>query len=249
VIALGGDGTINEVANGVLGEACAIAPLPGGSTNVFARAIGYPNDPIEATGVLLEALAGGQGTMASVGLANARAFLFHCGAGFDAAVVARVERRGQLKRYASHPLFIASAFSTWMRDAERRRGGFQVEASDGRAVSGVKMMVALNTSPYTYLGHQPMNPAPEAGLEVPLSILALTSLSPRMAPVVVRALRRPGGLADRGAAHHWTGIQALTVTSPRPFPYQLDGEVMEPVAELRLTHRPDAIRLVTPYHN
>lgn len=246
VVALGGDGTINEVANGVLGEACAITPLPGGSTNVFARAIGYPNDPIEATGVLLEALASGHTMMASVGLANERAFLFHCGAGFDAAVVARVERRGQLKRYASHPLFIASACSTWMRDAERRRGGFAVESSDGRSVAGVKMMVALNTSPYTYLGHQAMNPAPEAGLEVPLSILALTSLSLRVAPVVARALRRPGGLPDRGAAHHWVGVQAVTASSPRPFPYQLDGEVMPPVTELRLVHRPDALRLVTP---
>ena len=127
VIALGGDGTINEVANGVLGEACAIAPLPGGSTNVFARSIGYPNDAIEATGTLLEALAAGSIETASAGLANGRAFLFHAGAGFDAAVVAKVEGRGPLKRYLGHPLFIASAFSTWFRDVDRRQAWFSIE--------------------------------------------------------------------------------------------------------------------------
>ena len=99
VVVLGGDGTLNEAANGLAGTDTALAALPGGSTNVFARTIGLPNDPIEATGALLDGL-GRRAGSSTVGLGsvNGRYFLFHVGIGFDAAVVEQVERRAQLKR-------------------------------------------------------------------------------------------------------------------------------------------------------
>lgn len=246
VVALGGDGTINEVANGVLGEDCAIAPLPGGSTNVFARAVGYPNDAIEATGTLLEALAAGTTRLASVGMANGRAFLFHVGVGFDAMVVDRVEQRGPLKRYLGHPLFIASTFAAWFRDVDRRRPWFSVETDDGLRVDGAQLAIAMNCSPYTYLGTSPLHIAPEASLDRPLSIVALTSLSPRLVPVILRALNRPDGLRDGKTTRHWRDVEALTISGDRPFPYQVDGEAMEQVTELRLLHRAEGVRLVVP---
>src|SRR4029077_21267940 len=94
VVALGGDGTLTEAANGLAGTETALAVLPGGSTNVFARTIGLTNDPIEATGQLLAALARPT-AIRSVGLAalNGRYFLFNAGVGFDAAVIAQVEKR------------------------------------------------------------------------------------------------------------------------------------------------------------
>src|SRR6185312_2305792 len=114
VVVLGGDGTLNEAANG-------LAALPGGSTNVFARTLGLPDDAIEATVVLLEALSRHSIRRVGLGMVNGRYFLFHCGMGFDAAIVARVERRAALKRYASHPLFLFSAFETWFRDYDHTR--------------------------------------------------------------------------------------------------------------------------------
>lgn len=246
VVALGGDGTINEVANGVLGESCSIAPLPGGSTNVFARSAGYPNDAIEATGTLLEALAAGSTMRASVGMANSRAFLFHVGAGFDAAVVTRVERRGHLKRYMGHPLFIASTFATWFQGVDGSRPSFTIETDDGRCLTGAQLAIAMNTTPYTYLGNTPLHLAPEASLSVPLSLAALTSLSPRVVPALLAATRRPTGLRSGHGAHHWRDVRSAVITAERAFPYQLDGEVMEPVTELHLRHEPEAVRLVVP---
>ena len=131
VVCLGGDGTLNEVANGLAGTDTALAPLPGGSTNVFARTIGLPNDPIEATGALLDALAHDRIGDVGLGMVNGRYFLFHVGMGFDAAVVAQVERRGALKRYAGHPLFVYAAVDTWLRHYDRSRPRFAVRHADG----------------------------------------------------------------------------------------------------------------------
>ncbi|MGI9594788.1 MAG: diacylglycerol/lipid kinase family protein [Acidimicrobiales bacterium] len=254
IVALGGDGTINEVANGLLDDGpaddrAAIVPLPGGSTNVFARALGYPNDPLEATSVLVEALNRRSTMLASVGMANGRAFLFHAGAGFDAAVVQRVEERGPLKRYVGHPLFVASTVATWLRDVDRRRPWFSIETDDGRRVADAQLAVTLNCNPYTYLGARPLDLAPEADLTTPLSIVALRSLAMhRLLPVATEALRGgDAGLADGGSIRHWDEVFGATLVGYRDFPYQLDGEAMEPVPELRLQHRPRAVKLVVPH--
>lgn len=245
VVTLGGDGTINEAVNGLLGETCWVAPLPGGSTNVFARTVGYPNDAIEATGTLLEALADRSVIEASVGMANKRAFLFHVGTGLDAAVVARVERRGQLKRWVGHPFFVAATVATWCQQLSDH-SSFMVETDDGRSVSGAQQAVAMNTTPYTFLGTKALHLTPEAGLDVPLSMAVLTTLWPRVLPNLLRSLRRPTGLASRSGAIHWDDVHGAVITSQTPFPYQLDGEVLDPVTELRLEHRPRAIQLVVP---
>src|SRR5688572_13091931 len=124
VVVLGGDGTLNEAANGLAGSATALAPLPGGSTNVFARTIGLPDDPVAATSAILDALAGGSIRRVGLGSVNGRYFLFHVGMGFDAAVVQQVERRSSLKRYASHPLFVYAAVDTALRHYDRSRPRF-----------------------------------------------------------------------------------------------------------------------------
>ncbi|MGH1502673.1 MAG: diacylglycerol/lipid kinase family protein [Acidimicrobiales bacterium] len=251
VVTIGGDGTINEAVNGLLDTDTAVAPLPGGSTNVFARALGYPNDAEAATEVLLEALTpealeAGSIRRGSVGMAGDRAFVFHVGVGFDAAVVHRVERRGPLKRWAGHPWFVASALRTWASD-ERRQLAFAVE-DDDRRISPIQMAVALNVDPYTFLGNRPLRLAPEAGLDRPLSMVALERLDARsLGPAAWAALRgREDGLPDAPPIHHWRDLDRILVRSPRPFPFQLDGEPMDPVNELELRHRPDAVRFVIP---
>ena len=248
VLTLGGDGTVNEAANGLLGtHSCALAPLPGGSTNVFARALGFPNSAVDATRVVLDALAADSTKLASVGMAGDRAFLFHVGAGFDAAVVRRVEERSALKKYAGHPWFIAAALRTWA-SSERKSLRFDIRTDDGRIVRGAQMAVALNVNPYTFLGNRPLDLAPEATLDSPLSIVALTSLSGgRLLPAARSAIANdPAGIPNRGATRHWPLVHGVEFRSERPFPYQLDGEPQAPVRRLRIDHRPEAIRVVVP---
>ena len=163
---LGGDGTLNEAANGLAGTQTALAALPGGSTNVFARTIGLPNDPIEATGVLLDALAKDSIRRIGLGCVNGRYFLFHVGIGFDAAVVRQVERRDTFKRWAGHPLFIYATVVTWLRHYDRRPSplrGPVLRRHD--VVDDGYFTIVLNTNPYTFLGNRPFDLAPEATLD------------------------------------------------------------------------------------
>src|SRR5580704_13734828 len=176
VVVLGGDGTVNEAANGLVGSATALAVLPGGSTNVFARTIGFTNNPAAAARELLAALQDPAKSIRRIGLgsANGRYFLFHAGLGFDAAVVEQVERRGSLKRFAGHPLFLYATMATWLSHYDRKRPHFDMVlgpeagaagAGAGREIAGVYLALCIKTNPYTFLGNRALDVAPEAGLE------------------------------------------------------------------------------------
>src|SRR5579884_3097673 len=248
VVVLGGDGTLNEAANGLAGTATALAVMPGGSTNVFARTIGVRPDPVDATGQLLETLRvwderrdGHEAVRRRVGMGmvNGRRFLFHLGVGFDAAVIDRVERRGALKRYASHPVFVLAAVQTVVRGYDRRRPRFRVEAGGDGLEEGY-FAVFLNSDPYTYLGRRPLHLAPGADLDSGLSVVAFSRLGVRsLTGVAGRAL----GSGRRVARHpHVWARQGLTeavveaFADPGPVPYQVDGDYLGLADRLTVRH-------------
>jgi diacylglycerol kinase family enzyme len=240
VVALGGDGTLNEAANGLAGTTTALAALPGGSTNVFARTIGLPNDPIEATGALLEGLANDKIEEVGLGSVNGRYFLFHVGIGFDAAVVEQVERRAQLKRWAGHPLFIFAAFTTWFRHYEHIEPRFTV------AGTPAYFSIVLNTNPYTYLGNRPLDLVPEATLDRGLAAVTFKTLG--FLPVVraVTAALAGNDIRRLRSLDVRTDLDELVVEADQPFPYQVDGDFLGELTRLELRHVPAAMRLVLP---
>jgi diacylglycerol kinase family enzyme len=247
VVVLGGDGTLNEAANGLAGTGCALAPLPGGSTNVFARTIGLPNDPIEATGVLLDALARRSVRRVGLGSVNGRYFLFHTGVGFDAAVVEQVERRSGLKRYAGHPLFVYAGFDTWIRHFDRSRPRFAVHHADGTVVDDGYLTIVLNTNPYTYLGNIPLQLAPEIGLDTGLAAVTLRTMAfARFLPVIASALASGKLLRRSRWVDHRVDLPGLTVRAYGPVPYQVDGDHLGDTEQLEFRHEPDVLDLVLP---
>ncbi len=251
VVVLGGDGTLNEAANGLAGTATALATLPGGSTNVFARTIGLTNDPIEATGELLEALAAGSIRRVGLGSLNGRYFLFHTGLGFDAAVIEQVERRPQVKRYLGHPLFVYAAFSTWFRHFDRTRPRFSVRFPDGpdagRVVDDGSFAVVLNTNPYTYLGNRALDIAPQATLDSPLVAITIRSMRIDTILRVAGAALAGGGKVQRiGKVDARAGVTHLEVTGHGPFPYQVDGDHLGDIERVTIRYEPDVLDLVLP---
>jgi YegS/Rv2252/BmrU family lipid kinase len=243
VVALGGDGTLNEVANGLAGSTTALGVLPGGSTNVFARTIGMENDPVAAARQLAAGLAAETIRPIGLGNVNGRYFCFHTGVGFDAAVVANVEKRSSIKRWLGHPLFIYAGLKTFFRTYDRKHPHFTVNTV-GQTYPA-SFTVVLNTNPYTYLGNRPLDLAPAASLESALSTVTFTRM-----PVlgVLTALGRTllGGGVRGKAVITEDGLSALTIESATPFPYQLDGDYLGETLRLAFRWEPDAIRLVLP---
>ncbi|HET9729267.1 MAG TPA: diacylglycerol kinase family protein, partial [Acidimicrobiia bacterium] len=171
VAVFGGDGTLNEAADGLLHTSTALAPLPGGSTNVYARTLGYPNEAVAATSVVLGSLTRGSIKRIGVGTANRRPFLFNTGIGFDAAVVRRVERYGEFKRYVSHPLHVVAATEAFFR-GEGTRTHVTLELDTGETIEDVRFAIVAKTDPYTFLGSLALRVVPGAGLERPLALTA-----------------------------------------------------------------------------
>ncbi len=247
VVVMGGDGTLNEAANGLVGTDTALATIPGGSTNVFARTIGLPNDPIEATGHLLDALADGAIRPAGLGAVNGRYFLFHTGLGFDAAVVEQVERRSSLKRYAGHPLFVYAGFATWFRHFDHSRPRMAVRLPDGTVVDDGYFTIVLNTSPYTYLGNTPLDLAPEATLSTGLSVLVVRTMDfVKVLSLIGSALGSGRHLRSSRHAVLAHDLDHVEIDGYGPFPYQVDGDFLGQTESLRFEHRPAAINLVLP---
>ena len=254
VVVLGGDGTLNEAANGLAGSDTALAVLPGGSTNVFARILGLPDDPIDAVAELLGALEGFSVEPIGLGSVNGRYFLFHCGIGFDAAVVAEVERRGPWKRWAGHPLFIYAAVTTWLRGVDRRRAPLTVRYpdddedygdNDSAADRGFVTMI-LNANPYTFLGDRPLDLVPEAALDTPLAAVTVNDLSlRRLLPLVGRALGS-GDVRDCQGVQVRTSLRSATVEADPPVPYQIDGDHLGSGRRFEIRWTPKALNLVVP---
>ncbi len=246
VVLLGGDGTLNEAANGLAGTATALAPLPGGSTNVFARTIGLPNDPIEATGALIDALAADNIRPVGLGSVNGRFFLFHVGLGYDAAVVEQVERRSELKRWAGQPLFAAAALTTFARHYDHSRPRFTLDPDGGNPIEG-QFTIVLNTNPYTYIGNLAFDLVPEATLDRGLATVTFTSLrADRLLRGVAEALRPRGDLRRIPWMDVRTDLDHLVVHGNGPFPFQVDGDFLGEVDHIELRHEPDVLRLVLP---
>jgi diacylglycerol kinase family enzyme len=247
VVVLGGDGTLNEAANGLAGTQTALGVLPGGSTNVFARTIGMTNDPIEATGELLPALAARSIRRVGLGSINGRYFLFHVGVGFDAAVVEQVEKRAALKRYAGHPLFVYAAFLTWFRHYDRTRPRFAVTYDDGTVIDDGYFAICQKTNPYTFLGNRPINIMPEATFDRGLGLITFRAIGfATLMGAVASALTSGRRLRRDRRLDLRTDLESVTITGHGPVPYQVDGDYLGEVERLVLRHDPDCLDLVIP---
>lgn len=244
VIALGGDGTANEVVQGLAGTDVKLAIIPGGSTNVWARSLGLANDPVEATSDVLGKLRRGEDRTIGLGRANGRWFGFNAGFGFDAEVVRFVEQRHRMKRTVRQATFVYCGMLALATGFGRRPVEITVQPDDGEAVTGLRSAVCCNTDPFTYLGKLPARLCPEADFDKTLDVTGLTSLA--LLPLLrlaQTALTSPN-IHHRKIVRMWHDRSAYTLTSTEPLPLQLDGDYVGRTDRVRLEAVPRAVTVV-----
>lgn len=260
LITLGGDGTINEAVNGMLNSPHAdlpmLAAIPGGSANVMARALGFPNDALEATGMILESLR----TDAShdVGLGNAHFtpqetgqershwFTINAGVGIDAEVIASMESQRAAGRTASPTRYVRTAALEYVGGLGRRGSAqLSLERPAEDPIEGLAMAIIQNTAPWTFFGPFAINPCPRASFDLGLDVFAPHSLAPLPAARFgLRMLR--GSLAGEvpGQLTLLHDQAAFTIQAEVPTALQLDGDLMGHIERVYFSHTPHALRIV-----
>ncbi|MFP5020014.1 diacylglycerol/lipid kinase family protein [Pseudonocardia phyllosphaerae] len=258
VVALGGDGTVNEVVNGLLAaqtgaghgpprpdaEATAmLAVVPGGSANVFARALGMPRDPVEATGQLLTALTARRQRRVGLGHADDRWFTFNAGIGWDADVVAAVERARADGHEASPSRYAMTAIAQYVSQL-RRPPSMTVELPDAAPLHDVRLAFVSNTDPWTYLSGRAVRTNPRSSFGGGLGLFALTGLGPRVIASVLRQILSPDGDPHgRNIVRH-DAVPRVRISSDRPLALQLDGDHLGERTEVEFLSVPGALRVV-----
>lgn len=243
VVVFSGDGTINEVVNGLAGSQTALGVLPGGATNVLVRALELPTDPVEATGVLIEKALDDEAFTLNLGIADGHYFAVNCGAGVDAAAMNRLDRRfpktqARFERVA----FRAAAWELLVGYAGRR-ADLQVRIDDGEPFASLSVMVG-RTDPYTYYKGRGLRVTPEASLDTGLDVLSVRKLRRRSVPRIAWQVF--------GSARHVQGrdidyvhdASHVLVVAEEPFPVQVDGDSLGDHKRLEVQLARDALWVV-----
>ena len=259
VIVLGGDGSINEVVNGVMSRAGdeaegsegsegselpLIAVIPGGGGNVFAQALGLPADAAAAIRRVREVIAAQSYRTIGLGLAGDRYFTFSAGLGMDAEVVLEVDRLRAAGRRESASLFLRTMVRHYFRGTDRRVPTLTVEREGQPPLTDLFLTIITNRAPWTYLRTRPVLPVPHPDFNSGLDLLALRQVRlTTIAYIVLQMLwirRRPPRARDVLAVH---GAESLTVRSSRPIAFQVDGEYLGEIEAIKFKFVPHALRV------
>jgi diacylglycerol kinase family enzyme len=248
VVAFGGDGTVNEAANGLAGSGTPLSCLPGGATNVFCRILGIPRDVVDATEHLLRMADDFRPRRVDLGRVDERLFTFSSGVGLDASVVERVDAHPRMKSRLGEWYYTYAAITTFNRRYLVRPPHVRVSVG-GQVLEGVTVIVQ-NSDPYTYFGPRPIRIC--EGAELDNGTLGLTVLR-RATPVELPTVlwRAFSGKAATVARHRqiepFADVREATVeaTDGRPFPVQVDGDYIGQFERVEYGVAPLALAVVS----
>jgi diacylglycerol kinase family enzyme len=224
VFALGGDGTANEVLQALAGTDVALGIIPGGGANILARVLGLPEDPVEATSVLLDHLRQGRRRTLTLGRVAGRYLSLHGGFGFDAQVVRRVEQHERRKRLMGDGAFVLAVAQEWFAGAGRDPAEVEVRLEDGRAHGPYAITIAANCDPYTFLGSRPMHVHPRASFDTGLDLVGVRPVGTARLLRILAQVFRDGAHVESDDVDYWTDLDRFELAATHPQPLMVDGD-------------------------
>ena len=247
VVAFGGDGTVNEAANGLAGSDTPLTTLPGGSTNVWCRTLGIPADVVDATEHLLRMADRFEPRRVDLGHVNDRHFVFAAGAGIDASATRHVDARPRMKTRGGPWYYTLSAIGTVARNYMVNPPRMRLEA-EGQALDGLTVVVQ-NSDPFTYFRSRPIRVCEDVAYDSgTLSAAVLDRASPiELFTLVPRVLSGdPARVTRSRRVRSVRGVEAVRVSTldDRPFPLEVDGDYIGDYDEARFGVRLGALAVV-----
>ncbi|MBI4261117.1 MAG: diacylglycerol kinase family lipid kinase [Actinobacteria bacterium] len=225
VVAFSGDGTINEVVNGLVGSDVALGLIPGGATNVLARGLGLPDDPVEATVRLLHAVVEGPPRRISVGDASGRRFTFSCGVGLDASAMARLSRKNLTTRRSYEWAALFAVLRAGVGTYAGRKPDLRVRV-DGRELPGSITVLIGNAHPYAYFKRWTLKLTPDAEAAEGLDVLSARKLTRRGLPRLVWQVFVTASHTKAKHIDYLHDASHVEIEGTAPFPVQVDGDYL-----------------------
>jgi diacylglycerol kinase family enzyme len=243
IFAFGGDGTINEVAQDLVETDIALGVLPGGSTNVMARSLGIPINPVDATAFAASHLLSGTRQRINVGRIGARYFLFSCGMGLDAEVVRRVEADPEGKHKHAHLTFLRHALDVGFT---RYRGAEPTITMEAGNAPPEKVLFAIvcNARPFTYFGRFPVDVCPSATLEKGLDFLGMTRIHGSTIPRIAWSVFVSRAHVRWKNSRYITDVGHGSLRATEPMPVQVDGDFIGDVDRAMIRMIPNSLDLL-----
>jgi diacylglycerol kinase family enzyme len=249
VVTFSGDGTVNEVVNGLMQvpeptERPALAPVPGGGANVFARTLGLPADAGSAVQRILTAIDAGERRKIGLGLAGERYFTFSAGLGVDAEIIKDMERQRAHGRRGTVAAYLRTAVRRYYR-TDRRRPALTLRIPGQPPVNGLFAGVVTNSSPWTYLGSHPVRPA-HADFSSGLDMFALRRLRTltTLAALSHMMHSNEGNPPVGRDVVSATAVDELAFEAVRPIAYHIDGEYLGETESVAFRFVPGALTVI-----